>query len=122
MTGTPPGDDTTTTTVPSRPADELRCPVCATPFRRVRRQRFCSENCRKTAWTRRHQTVPQPAPPVPPAGRRREVTVYSCPSCQERLYGQQWCQDCNQPCTRIGLGGLCPHCELPVTHADLGVS
>jgi hypothetical protein len=59
---------------------------------------------------------------VPPAQRRRDVTVYSCPSCQERFYGQQWCHDCNQPCTRVGLGGLCPNCESPVAHADLGAS
>ncbi len=27
--------------------------------------------------------------------------------------------DCNQPCTRIGLGGLCPHCAEPVALTDL---
>ncbi len=29
------------------------CPVCWTTFRPVGRQRFCSGNCRKTAWSRR---------------------------------------------------------------------
>ncbi len=122
MTQTPPDDDITTTTTPTTTSDWLLCPVCATPFRRVRRQRFCSDNCRKTAWSRRHQPALQPAPPVPPARRRRDATVYSCPSCQERFYGEQWCHDCNQPATRVGPGGLCPHCDQPVAHTDLGVS
>ena len=29
------------------------CPICWTTFQPVNRQRFCSGNCRKTAWTRR---------------------------------------------------------------------
>ena len=29
------------------------CPVCWTTFQPVGRQRFCSGNCRKTAWSRR---------------------------------------------------------------------
>jgi hypothetical protein len=122
MTETPPGDDITTTTAPPPPLDQLPCPVCSTPFRRVRRQRYCSDNCRKTAWSRRRQPPSQPVPPVPPARTRRDVTVYSCPSCEERFYGEQWCHDCNQPCTRVGPGGLCPNCDQPVAHTDLGVS
>ena len=122
MTGIPSHDDITTTSTASASPDRLRCPVCTAWFLRVRRQRFCSDNCRKTAWSRSRQAVPRPAPPVPSRRRLRDVTVYSCPSCDARIYGEQWCHDCNQPCTRIGLGGLCPHCEEPVTHAELGVS
>lgn len=121
MTSTPSHDDITTTTAPPPPPDQLLCPICTVGFQRVQRQRFCSDNCRKTAWSRRHHPAPQP-PPVPPAQPRRDVTVYSRPYCEQRFYGQQWCHDCNQPCTRIGLGGLCPHCDQPVAHADLGVS
>jgi len=114
MPETPRGDDNTTTT-----PDQLLCPVCRSPFIRVRRQRFCSDNCRKTAWNRTHQANQPPTHPVPPPGRRRQTTVYSCPSCEVRYYAQQWCPDCNQPCTRIGLGGRCPHCEEPVALTDL---
>jgi len=92
-------------------------------FKRVRRQRFCSGNCRKTAWARTRRQPAAPTPPVPPRGRQREATVYAWPACDIRLYGQQWCANCNQPCTRVGLGGLCPHCprtrrpHRPTPHA-----
>jgi len=58
-------------------------------------------------------------PVVPQAIRRRDVTIYACPTCETRYYGEQWCHDCNQPCTRVGLGGLCPHCDEPVALTDL---
>ena len=86
---------------------------------RVRRQRFCSGNCRKTAWARTRRQPAAPTPPVPPRGRQSEATVYAWPACDIRLYGQQWCADCNQPCTRVGFGGLCPHCQEPVALTDL---
>ncbi len=108
---TPSGDDSTTTT-------GITCPVCWRAFRPIGRQRFCSDNCRKTAWARTRRT-PQPVMPVPPPGQRRDSTIYACPSCDTRFHGQQWCHDCNQPCIRIGLGGLCPHCEQPVALSDL---
>ena len=107
----PSADDSTTTIGPA-------CPVCWTRFRPVGRQRFCSDNCRKTAWARTHRT-PQPVVPIPPPGQRRDSTIYTCASCDTRFHGQQWCHDCNQPCTRIGLGGLCPHCKEPVALNDL---
>jgi predicted amidophosphoribosyltransferase len=114
--GTPSRDDNATT---SAPDSQLLCPVCWTPFTRIRRQLYCSEVCRKAAWRRRHTPAAPVAPPVPPARRRRDVTVYSCPDCDTRYYGTQWCDDCRQPCTRIGLGGLCPHCDEPVAITDL---
>lgn len=114
MTHRPPDDDITTTTGDGR----LLCPVCWTPFQRVRRQRFCSANCRKTAWARTHQPAP-PVEPIPPAGRRREHTVYTCTECEQRYLGQQWCDDCNRPCVRVGLGGLCISCQEPVALTDL---
>jgi len=66
-------------------------------FIRVRRQRYCSDNCRKTAWARRRAATAITPTPAPPPGPRRDVTVYSCPSCDTRYYAQQWCHDCNQP-------------------------
>ena len=110
----PPFHDDITTTSGGPDDGPSRCPVCWTSFVRVRRQRYCSDNCRKTAWARRHAATISSPPPAPPPGRRREVTVYSCPGCDSRYHGQQWCHDCNQPCTRDGLGGPCPHCEQPV--------
>jgi hypothetical protein len=35
------------------------CPVCATPFTPIRRQRYCTPACRQAAWRARH---PQPRP------------------------------------------------------------
>jgi len=115
----PSGDDKTTTTLAVAPAaSQSLCPVCWTPFTRAGRQLYCTDKCRKTAWTRRRtpQTV---APPVPPARQQRDVTIYACPTCEQRYHAQQWCPDCNQPCTRVGLGGPCPHCDEPVAIADL---
>jgi len=106
-------DDTTTTTGPGQ-----LCPVCWAPFTRIGRQLYCCDGCRKTAWTRRH-TPAALAAPVPPARPRRDITIYACPTCSQRYHAQQWCPDCNQPCTRIGLGGPCPHCDEPVAVADL---
>jgi len=107
----PSGDDSTTTSLPT-------CPVCWTAFTPVGRQRFCSGNCPKTAWSRTRRT-PRPASPVPPAGQLRAASIYHCNSCENRYLGLQWCPDCNQPCTRVGLGGSCPHCDEPVAISDL---
>jgi predicted amidophosphoribosyltransferase len=122
MAETPWHDDSATIASPTTPTShqQLLCPVCWTPFTRVGRQRYCTQACRKTAWTRRHTTtVAAPAPVVPPGIRRRDVTIYECPTCETRYHGEQWCHDCNQPCTRVGLGGLCPHCDQPVATTDL---
>jgi len=71
-------DDTTTTTGPGQ-----LCPVCWTAFTRIGRQLYCCDRCRKTAWIRRH-TPAALAAPVPPARPRRDVTIYSCPTCGQR--------------------------------------
>jgi len=97
---------------------QRRCPVWQ-PFTRIRRQQYCSDNCRKTAWARRQAAATSTTAPTPLPGPRRDVTVYSCAGCDARYYGQQWCHHCNQPCTRVGLGGLCPHCDEPVAITDL---
>ena len=118
----PCSDDNTTTSTSALEAGQLLCPVCWAPFTRIRRQRYCSDSCRKTAWTRRHAagaTRPVIEPVVPQGIRRRDATIYACPSCESRYHAQQWCHDCNQPCTRVGLGGLCPNCNEPVAITDL---
>ena len=39
--------------------------------------------------------------------------------CQTRYLGEQWCVECVRPCRRVGVGGLCPHCDEPVAISDL---
>lgn len=100
----PPRDDIVTTST---------CPVCGTGFTRIRRQRYCTPACRQNAFRRRHQLPDPVADPVaPPGPRRRDVTVYTCPDCEQRYLGEQWCPDCARPCRRAGVGGLCPRCLL----------
>ncbi len=97
------------------------CPVCATVFTPIRRQRYCSPACRQAAWRTR-----QPAPAatsnpdlIHPKRSRRAITVYACPDCDTRYLADQWCPDCNRPCRRVGVGGFCPSCEEPVTVDEL---
>ena len=123
MAETPRHDDRATTvssTEPGQPLPQLLCPVCWTPFTKIGRQLYCTQTCRKTAWKRRNATPVEVTEPVVPQGiRRLDVTIYECPTCNTRYHGEQWCHDCNQPCTRVGLGGLCPHCDEPVAISDL---
>ncbi len=111
----PSRDDIGTTT----PAVEDRCPVCQARCTPVRRQRYCSDRCRRTAWRARHATDRPQLPVVPASRRRTEVTVYECAECETRYLGEQWCAECVRPCRRVGFGGLCPHCEEPVVVPDL---
>jgi endogenous inhibitor of DNA gyrase (YacG/DUF329 family) len=98
----------------------LTCPICGAAVPAAGRQRFCSARCRQTAWRRRHP--PAIASIIPPPGRsRRALTVYECPACALRLLGHQRCPDCHLWARRLGLGGLCPACDEPVTLADLGL-
>jgi hypothetical protein len=94
------------------------CPVCPNVFTPTRRQRYCTPACRQAAWRARHRN-PSPTVVVPPTTHRRRVTVYRCPECDTRYWGDQWCHDCHQPCLRVDIGGLCPECEEPVTVRDL---
>src|SRR5262249_37018405 len=105
---TPPRDDPAT----------MPCPVCRTQFTPTGRQRYCGAPCRKTAFRRRHQDPPTTVV-VPAARPRRQITIYECPSCGERLLGAQRCQACGTFTHRAGIGGPCPHCDEPVVLAEL---
>lgn len=98
--------------------EAIACPVCATAFTPIRRQRYCTPACRQAAWRARRPTPP-PSTVVPSRTHRRDNTVYQCPACDTRQLGQQWCHDCQRPCTRVDLGGLCPHCDEPVAISDI---
>jgi hypothetical protein len=111
---------TTTTPAVGPLRDEhatTRCPVCRQRFTPVGRQLYCSSPCRKTAFRRRRQQPPSTV--VAPARARRGYTVYECPDCEQLLAGEQRCSDCGTFARRVGPGGACPHCQEPVTLAEL---
>ena len=87
------------------------CSTCGGDIGRGRR--YCSNACRQLAYRSRRDT-----PPVPTSSRRT-ATVYECPSCENRLLGEQRCPDCNVFARRVGPGGECPHCGAAVAVADL---
>lgn len=111
----PPRNDIVTTSSTTASS----CAACGQPFDRTRRQRYCTPACRQAAWRARQSFTTAPSTVAAPTVHRKQTTVYSCPECEQRYLGQQWCPDCNRPCTRAGLGGLCPSCEEPVTVDDL---
>jgi hypothetical protein len=116
-----PGPAPVTGEIPSLDANATpSCPLCGRGFHPGRvGQNYCSRGCRKQAWRRRKQTPLVPVL-VPAKGRsRREVTVYECGSCGVRAVGNQRCDDCGTWMGRVGLGGLCPHCDGPVAVSDL---
>ena len=94
----------------------MTCATCGRAFERSGRRRHCSDACRVAAWRRRH-AQPVVQAPLPPKGRRREVTVYECGECGERSLGSQRCEACNRWMRAIGVGGFlpmlrCAHCHL----------
>ena len=88
------------------------CGQCGTRYRPIGRQRWCSEQCRQTAWRRRGR-APQPVLPAD------SDIIYQCPKCENRYLNERRCPDCNTWCRNIGPGGPCPHCDEPVTISDL---
>ena len=96
----------------------MACPVCRTAFTPTGRQQYCGSPCRKIAFRRRHQDPPTTVT-VPAARSKRQITVYECPSCCERLLGEQRCHQCSVFTRGIGIGGPCPHCDEPVALTDL---
>jgi Zn ribbon nucleic-acid-binding protein len=93
------------------------CPACGQPFAPSGRRRWCSDACKQAAYRRR--ATPVPAPALPAGRPKRQVTVYECSSCGHRALGTQRCDDCGTFMSAAGIGGLCPHCEEPVTIQDL---
>jgi hypothetical protein len=48
--------------------------------------------------------------------------IYQCPECKARYIGERRCPDCHLFTRRADTGGYCPHCDEPVTIADLADS
>ncbi len=90
------------------------CGWCGGSFARSGRRRFCSDACRQANWRAAHSVPPPDRPVAVPA-----ATIYECPSCEQRYLGTRRCEECRLFCRRIGPGGVCPHCDEPVAHADL---
>ena len=109
-TDTPPVTDGVTTLPP--------CEVCGGPIPDGRAdRRTCGDPCRQQAYRDRKRLAG-----LERASTRRSpkaASVYQCPECEQRLLGQQRCPDCNVFCHRLGPGAACPHCDEPVTLADL---
>ncbi len=103
------------------PPAAAACPVCNTAFTRVRRQRYCTPACRQAAWRARGTASELEASrPAEPRRGPWQVGVYACPECEAHYLAQQWCEDCNRPCLRVGYGGSCPSCNepLPLTNCS----
>ncbi len=107
--GSPSRDDDVTTRT---------CPACGQPFTRSGRRQYCSQACRQTAWRRHHEPA-APAPPIPPPGRKRAITIYECGQCGGRALGTQRCEDCHTFMTAAGIGGHCPSCDELIAITEL---
>lgn len=112
------GSPSPTDARPHRP-----CPVCQTAITSAR-ARYCSDACKQRAYRlRQTDTTPLDLDALTADLRSRHTlvtrTVYECSSCEARLLGAQRCQDCHVFCRRVGLGGVCPHCDEPITLAEL---
>jgi hypothetical protein len=114
-----PADDQGDTDVRGRRS----CPVCHTAIASAR-ARYCSDACKQRAYRlRQTDSTPVDLDALTADLRSRQAlvprTVYECPACETRFLGEQRCPDCHVFCRRLGLGGLCPHCDDPVTLAEL---
>jgi hypothetical protein len=99
------------------------CPVCQTTITSAR-ARYCSDACKQRAYRLRQSgdaVVDLDTLTADLRSRQALVarTVYECPTCEARFLGDQRCPDCHIFCRRLGLGGPCPHCDDPVTLAEL---
>ncbi len=108
-------DDQRTTIVRGR----RPCPVCQATITSAR-ARYCSDACKQRAYRlRQTDTTLVDLDALTADLRARQAlssrTVYECPSCDARFLGQQRCPDCHTFCRRLGLGGLCPHCDDSLT-------
>ena len=107
---------------PTTPRPDHPCPVCQATITSAR-ARYCSDACKQRAYRLRQTNGPVDLDALTANLPSRQAlvarTVYACPTCETRLLGEQRCPDCHVFCRRLGPGGLCPHCDDPVTLAEL---
>jgi len=108
---------------PADPRPHHSCPVCQAAITSAR-ARYCSDACKQRAYRlRQTDRLPVDLDVLAADLRSRRAlvaqTVYECPTCGTRFLGEQRCPDCHVFCRRLGLGGSCPHCDDPVTLAEL---
>ena len=99
------------------------CPVCQTAIASAR-ARSCSDACtQRASRLRQTDSTPLDLDALTADLRARHAlvtrTVDECPACEARFLGDQRCPACHVFCRRLGLGGRCPHCDDPVTLAEL---
>ena len=97
----------------------IPCLVCGTLFPAAGKRRYCRDACRVAAHRRRHQPPEQPDIVLPAHQPRSSRTIYQCTNCDTRALGEQRCNDCGTFMNRLGLGGLCPCCDEPITIDEL---
>lgn len=100
------------------PSLKKSCPICGGQFVSIGRRIYCSANCKHRAYRRRHQGLVSNAI-VGISKPRRNISIYECPSCGVHELGIQRCSDCGVFMTRVGIGGLCPHCDEPLAVGEL---
>jgi len=102
---------------PFAPQDR-ECPICGRQYS-SRRARYCSGACRmKALRRRRYHAALAPTTPTP-TSLPEWKPIYECALCKRRMLGDHRCSACNRFGQRLGLGGLCPHCDQPVLLTDL---
>jgi hypothetical protein len=99
------------------------CSLCQGPLVSARAQ-YCSDACKQRACRLRQVSNSTGTLDEFTADLRRlqtlvAHTIYECPTCESRFLGERRCPDCHISCRRLGLGGLCPHCDEPVLLTDL---
>jgi hypothetical protein len=47
------------------------------------------------------------------------MTVYACDICDARALDIQRCDECNAWMRAVGVGGVCPGCDEPITAKEL---
>lgn len=99
------------------------CVVCGQPVP-SRKARYCSRACQQRAYRLRQVPAASFAEPTlrQDLRRRRALaaqTIYECPACEERYFGERRCPECNRFGRALGLGGRCPDGDAPILLSDL---
>lgn len=89
--------------------------MCATRFTLASKRRYC----RVAAHSRRHQTTDPPEVLLPAGQPRRSHTVYECPIATGGPSANNAATTAAPFMRSLGLGGLWPYSEKPITVDEL---